>query len=781
MIAAWILFPILLLGTCLGCGLLLEVVLGRRLGYLLAPAGLAVVVVVGDLTTAPHATAPLTTPVAIALAVAGILLTFPWRGRRVELWPVAVALAVFAVYAAPVVLSGEPTFAGYIKLDDTATWLALTDRVMEHGRSLHGLAPSSYLATLEFNLAGGYPVGVFLPFGAGRQLVGGDLAWLFQPYLAFLAAMLSLGLWEVVGGVLKRPRPRALAVFVAAQPALLYGYSLWGGVKELGAALFIALAAGVAPAAIRRGGGPRDAVPLALACAALVGVLSVGGLVWLGPMLLVLAVLALRNLGLRAAVGRAVPFAVLLAVLATPVALAGLVPPTSSPLTDAHAEGNLRGPLKALQVLGIWPNGDFRFDPSAGFLNVVLLTLAVAAVGFGLWVAWRRRGVVSLLYATTLIACLAIVLIGSPWAGGKALATASPVALSLAICGAVALVAIDWLSGAVLVIAVAGGVLWSNALGYHDVSLAPYDQLRELQSIGSETAGQGPTLMTEYQPYGVRHFLREADAEGASELRARQVPLVEGGELEKGEWGDTDRISLPALETYRTLVLRRSPAQSRPPSSYFLVRRGDYYDVWQRPPSGSPTIAEHLPLGDFEDPAAVPSCAEVRSLARVAGPAGTLTAVRRRPNVVASLAEPSHPPSWVATETGSPELLPGGAGTARLRLRVPRRGRYGVYVQGSARNRLTVAIDGAEVGSVSEQLNESQQFLFFGDVALGPGTHVVTLELAGQDLGPGSGGPPEPIGPLVLRPEGAEAVLKLPASRAAELCAQRLDWVEAIR
>ena len=65
---------------------------------------------------------------------------------------------------------------------------------MEHGHSLAGLEPSSYRATLEFNLAGGYPVGTFVPFGTVQKLTGGDLAWVFQPYIAFLGAMLSLSL-----------------------------------------------------------------------------------------------------------------------------------------------------------------------------------------------------------------------------------------------------------------------------------------------------------------------------------------------------------------------------------------------------------------------------------------------------------------------------------------------------------------------------------------------------------------------------------------------------------
>ena len=118
---------------------------------------------------------------------------------------------------------------------------------------------------------------------------------------------------------------------------------------------------------------------------------------------------------------------------------------------------------------------------------------------------------------------------------------------------------------------VAGGVLWSNALGYGGVSLAPHDQLAELERIGERIAGQGPTLMTEYEPYGVRHFLRDADAEGISELRRRhESRCATGHRGPKGGSADTDRIDPAALGYYRTLVLRRSPAQSRPPSPYRL-------------------------------------------------------------------------------------------------------------------------------------------------------------------------------------------------------------------
>ena len=94
------------------------------------------------------------TTLAGATAVSPGRSSWPWpppasllgaSGAGPERWaPGRGALAVFAVYAAPIVLSGQATFAGYIKLDDTATWLAMTDRAMEHGRNLAGLEPSTY-------------------------------------------------------------------------------------------------------------------------------------------------------------------------------------------------------------------------------------------------------------------------------------------------------------------------------------------------------------------------------------------------------------------------------------------------------------------------------------------------------------------------------------------------------------------------------------------------------------------------------------------------------------
>jgi hypothetical protein len=245
---------------------------------------------------------------------------------------------------------------------------------------------------------------------------------------------------------------------------------------------------------------------------------------------------------------------------------------------------------------------------------------------------------------------------------------------------------------------VALGVLWSNALAYREVNLAPRDQLAELERIGEDFAGAGPALMTEYQPYGVRYFLRKLDAEGASELRRRPVLLKDGTMLPKGGYADLSAFRPADLLVYRTLVLRRSPLESRPPAAYRLVRSGRFYEVWQR--------GKTISAG-----AAMP-CAE-------------------RPAVY-----------------GVPE------GAAPVSVTVPRSGRYEVWVGGSFRGRVTTVVDGQELGSREHRLGWAGQFVSLGQVSLAGGRHEVLLRRTSPRLRPGTGGAQLPLGPLVLSPLG---------------------------
>ena len=324
-------------------------------------AGLTIVILAGQFATLADATAELAGPLVVALAVAGLLLSAPWRARP-DPWAYGAAVGVFAVFAAPIVLSGEATFAGYIKLDDTATYFAMTDRVMEHGRSLAGLAPSTYEATLGTTVSIGYPTGSLMPHGIGHQLLSYDIAWLFQPYLTELAALLALALYTVLSRVIPSRPLRALAAFVAAQPAILFSYALWGGIKELAGALLIALIAALLPWTLDEGRRARAALPLAAACSALVCVLSLPGAVWLAPAAVVATVVLVRRP--QRLLPKAGVFVAGLAVLAIPAFVAAVDwLPRIGAFDKEKNLGNLIGPLSAFQLFGIWPSGDFRVHP----------------------------------------------------------------------------------------------------------------------------------------------------------------------------------------------------------------------------------------------------------------------------------------------------------------------------------------------------------------------------------------------------------------------------------
>src|SRR5215210_3428072 len=107
LLICWIVFPLVLAGLCLGHGLLVERLAGTALpSELLLPTGFAAIVAVTLFTTIGERTARFTVPIVLAVGLAGLASALPPRFRRVDGWAALAALGVFAVFAAPVVLSG---------------------------------------------------------------------------------------------------------------------------------------------------------------------------------------------------------------------------------------------------------------------------------------------------------------------------------------------------------------------------------------------------------------------------------------------------------------------------------------------------------------------------------------------------------------------------------------------------------------------------------------------------------------------------------------------------
>ncbi len=848
MFTAWVAFPLVLGLLGFGCGALVERAAGRELPLSVRlPCGVAVVIGVLDVFTRSTSTVDAAIPAVCALAAGGLVFRPPWRWRPRDRALIAPVI-VFAVYAAPIVLSGSATWAGYVKLDDTATWLALVDRTLSAGHTLAGLPPSTYMDTLAAYLTNGYPVGSFLPLGMGHAFLGTDIAWLTDPWMAFTGAMLALSLHRIATRALRSDAPRRQApaiAAVAAQPALLYGYYLWGGMKEMTGAMLVAAFASAVPLiwdtseSVRRD-GPQDAssrrpakarpsnadtldraaavrharaaIPMLVVVWGMLSALSGGGLVWLVPGgVLALPALSQRN-GLRLpptrVLVRAGAAVAVVGGVAAYLALrpGGFVETNKSVLTAGKELGNLLGPLHLRQIVGIWLSGDFRTVPSSAVLTDLLIVVAVIAALAGLVMAIRRgRAELTLYVLCSLAGALIVFWLASPWLGGKALATASPAIVLAALVGcATALTGRardggDTVAGAaprplgavvgvaarlplrplaaMASVAIVTGVVWSNALGYHDAALAPRAQFAELQEIGEAIAGEGPTLMTDYSPYGARHFLRESEAESASELRSRTDPLLSGQPLAKATTADIDQFQTGPLLVYRTLVLRRSPVASRPPSPYTLKLRDRYWEVWQRPAPASPTVLSHLPLGDPVEPGGVPSCAAVQRLARTAGATRLIAAPATNPLVVGA-GEGTHPRSW---SHGREYLLLKGKGAAHLRVTIPQAGRYELWLGGSMSGPVKLTVNGTEIGTARYELQEDGQYVPFGSIGLERGKYEIAISYNGGDLRPGSGGPAATVGPLILQREAPEAkLLNIPLTAAQSLCGRTFDWIEAV-
>ena len=832
LILSWVVFPLALAAVGAGWGTLVEWASGAAVNdALIVPLGLAAALVVAGTFTAFASIAPAAVPVTAAGGVIGLLAAWPLRRRgarpwwRLSGWPLLAALGVLFVYGAPVILSGQATFLGFIKLDDTATWFDVIDRIMTHGRSFAGVMPSSYSLVFTGDVGPSYPLGAFVLPGVGQAITGIDIAWVFQPYLAYCGAAVAMCVYALMEPLISSPRLRAPLAFVAAQPALLYGYSQWGGIKELTAAFLLALGAallaGVIPRAPRR---PLQLLPLAVAAGALIQTLSVGAVGWVAPALVLVAALWLWQ-GWRLKELAAVPLRIALLIGFT----AAFVLPVWAVLGDflghdsglftagqstAEKLGNLIHALSVFQLVGIWPIGDFRLTaptvPSA-----LLIGLALLAAAGALYASVRRGKLGLALYvAMALLGAAVLYAVGStPWVIGKALAISSPALLAAALTGGGMLWAAGRrrgeraglalsIGGVTVMLALAGGVLWSNALAYHEVTLAPRARLAELQHIGQLLNGHGPTFMNEYEVYADRHFLRAGAPVEPAEYRPVTLPLRNGTALTKSAWADLDSFPLSTLLPYPSIVTRRSPVESRPPSIYRLTWQGRYYQLWQRPAQPSVTILDHVPLGESNalpycgmaeegasqplcsvNPVATPPCASVLSLGRRAQKEhARLVAYQRAAPIVARADQTVWPGGWYH-DPEAHTLAPTSPGQVVAHIAVESSQRYELWLGGSFGRGFEVSVDGKPVGTVKDELSSFDSYVEVADLFLSAGVHTFVLTYPHGNLTPGSGESEyTSLSAIVLQPQRPRSeMLEVAPGRATGLCGRPLDWIELVR
>jgi hypothetical protein len=784
-------YPALLAVLCLGAGLLVDRFSGRFLpGALLPVVGVAALIAVSQLTTDVPSLASATPWVLVGVAAAGFVV----GGRRLvaaprRLWLVLLPILAYLVGIAPVLLAGRLTFSSYGVLPDSALHMIGADYLIRHGRDYAQLdLRNSYGQYINayFNMS--YPSGSHTLFGGTARLLDLPLIWALQPFCAFLLATTVGPAWVLVRKAGLDGGWAAVAALSVTVPALVYGYELVASLKEVATLpLILTLGALVVIHGRWLRGPPTAGIPFALVVAGGASALGVAFGPWAVAATVVVAALVIAD-----AASRQRPFWRALPLIGVGV-LVGLIAawPTwvdaygslhvAQAIASTSNPGNLSAPLHLEQVFGSWLSGSYRHRAAMGparAITYVLIGFTVAAALIGAVHLIRRRAWVLAAWLGLLLALwIGLSLYGTTWTDAKLLMLTSPVVVLLAWAGVAGLRASPLRAGApLLALVLAGGVLASDVLQYHNNDLAPTARYAELASLDTRYAGAGPALFTDFDEWSL-YVLRDLDIGGPDFIfpPVGTVGLVPN----HGDPVDLDRIPAATLRAYPLIITRRDPTASRPPSAYALAYEGAYYQVWARRP-GAPAALAHLRLSGQRSV----SCRTIGPLAAgAAAHHAALVTARPIPVVAVNLTRASHP-TWFRGHPPSVGLLMTRNGHLTATVRLPRAGVWNVWLRGEIMPVVRISVDGRHVGSVGAEVSGNP---FNPDtmvpipVALAAGVHRVTISRGGLTAEPGNGGSDDLRTVLLARAGAHELVRPTPAAAWRSLCGRRYDWIEVTR
>ncbi len=408
-----------------------------------------------------------------AAAVTGVALIgcFVVFGRTrvpagaVRIGAIVAVIGAALVVAIPFATSGRVGILGQgLVNDDMASHLLFTEWIGSHA------GPTPDL------IKDGYPLGPHAIVAAVSKVSGASLIQGFAGLTGAIAVLLALTAYGVLGGI--RGWLRVPAAVLAASPYLAAAYLAQGAFKEpllalalLGFTLGLPALRGIWSGT---GGSARAAIPLGVIAAGTIYNYSFPGLAWLlGAAIVWLLVIALREHDLRLgerlrgarsaiALGIAIPVVAALPEIFRLASFSNFKAFSPSGTGPTVGFGNLRQPLNPLEVLGVWPSGEFRITPAnsttpeIAFYLGALLALAAFAWGLGRALSRRESALPSALLASTLL-YLASLAVGTPYTQAKALAIAAPLVMVVALRG---LLSADSLPGEREDVPEGGGAAW---------------------------------------------------------------------------------------------------------------------------------------------------------------------------------------------------------------------------------------------------------------------------------------------------------------------------------
>jgi hypothetical protein len=441
----------------------------------------------------------------------------------------------------------------------------------------------------------GYPIGPHAMAGElGRALGLGEVRAFSAVTLAVpvLTGFIAFGIVPAA----RRAARWALALVVGLG-YLMAAYLAQGQFKELILAMFVlAVAVVLGDLQARERIGWRQPIPLALLVGGSLYSYSYGGLLWIGLVVVfVFFADVFRRSQLFSVVRNWAPGG----IAAIAVAALVVLPELSRVRAFRHSifgqeslrnKGNLAHALNPLESLGLWFNGDFRFNPEPRWPTYLFCAIALAVLAGSLVWWWRRRSVaLPAGTAAAVLVWLSLVHSVNIYNAAKGLIVLAP--LVMACIGAP--LAIAWSARAgtrrgrsalwavrgagVLLFAGAvvasGGVLRSGpvGLGSHDQEFA------EIRPIVRDKA----TLFLDND-----HFA-QWELRGArplyttnalyAPLRLGQIPQKAGGMP-----ADADNFARRQLDQLEYIVVSAAHYQSEIPPNFQLALRTPSYAVYRR-------------------------------------------------------------------------------------------------------------------------------------------------------------------------------------------------------
>jgi hypothetical protein len=542
-------------------------------------------------------------------------------GRRSAAWPspadaLPATIVILLIVSIPFVASTRVGVLGISSLNDTHWHLFLAE-----GLRRPALQPLDTYGP-------GYPVGPHAIAATFAQLLGSDVDKTLTGVLIATPVLTGLAALGALGDV-RRVWRWLVAVLAAVAYMLMASYAESAFKEPIMALLMLGLVVVLQVGCRDRFTRPLAVVvPAAVLIAGVIYDYSYPGLAW--PVAITACFLALelvvggawRRLKPIAAQARGSAAVLVLGVLL----LVALVAPDLGRIhtfwlsnggtsvgtvggVSATSLANLVGPLRSLEGLNLWLNGDFRFVPHdalqagalAGFALVVLLYAIVSAL---------QRG--DLAWVAGILGCGLVYLYAkhsqSPYVASKALAVPAPLvmlgcggALVRQLDGA-ALRSIRTLAFFGVLLAFCFFAFKSSYLVLRDAEVGPVNHTQELRSLRPLLHNQ-PTLVLFYDDYVKWELL---GVRVSSPLLASTIPapIRPAKPWSYGQPLDFDSVDAATLNRFDYVITTRTTAQSEPPPNFHLVGSSASYEVWHRVGPTEPRLV----LAEAGRPGAILDC-----------------------------------------------------------------------------------------------------------------------------------------------------------------------------